>query len=273
MSPRTVVVTGAARGIGAEIARQLVADGSRVLATDLDREPLEATAAALGDPSRVGTFAADVSVWDEVETLRRAATARFGAIDAVVHCAGMVSPAPFVGCELETARRLIDINFLGSVHVARSFLPGFVERGAGHLLLMGSLGGYAPMPNEAVYSATKFAVRGLALALAMELRGTGVAVTLVAPDSVATRMLAIQATRGGSPLSFWTAPLTTGEVAVAVLRALGRPRAEVLVPRLGGTLIKLLNLSPRLMLGVYPLLRRIGARRQAAYARELGANP
>jgi short-subunit dehydrogenase len=270
VSARAVVVTGAARGIGAEIARRLVGAGARVFATDVDRQPLEETAATFGEPARVATVAADVSVWGEVEALQQAATARFGPIDAVIHCAGIVAPDRFISTDVTSARRLIEINLLGSIHVARSFLPGFVERRAGHLLLMGSMGGYAPMPNEVVYSATKFAIRGLALALAMELRGTGVHVTLVAPDSVATRMLQIEATRGGSPLAFWAAPLEPGDVAAAVLRTLEHPRLEVLIPRVAGTLIKLLNLSPRVMMAVYPLLSRLGARRQAAFARQFG---
>jgi len=155
---------------------------------------------------------------------------------------------------------------VGTVLVTRAFLPYFRERGRGHLIHVGSLGGIVPLAGEPIYSATKFAVRGFCLALALELRGTGVAVSVVCPDSTDTAQLAIEATQRGSPFSFLSAPLAPAAVAAAIVATIRRPRLEVAVPTGRGLGAKLLTWSPALLHRVYPLLERWGAARRSRFA-------
>jgi short-subunit dehydrogenase len=162
------------------------------------------------------------------------------------------------------------VNLLGTIYIARVFLPHFRSRGHGHLIMMASMGAIAPMPNEAIYCATKFGVRGFGLALALELRDTPIHVTVMCPDSVRTPQLRRQALEDGSSLAFASRLLTADAVARAIRRAMLHPRREVLVPAFRGVLIRLLNLFPAGLSAALPVLDRLGRRRRARYVAQLG---
>ena len=121
------------------------------------------------------------------------------------------------------------------------------------------------MPGEAVYSATKFAVRGFCLALDMELRASGIRVSVICPDSVDTPQLELEATGRGSSLSFGGSVLQPAEVAEAIIDTVMHPVREVLVPRLRGSLTKLVNLSPWAMASLYPLLDHMGEKARGEF--------
>jgi short-subunit dehydrogenase len=164
----------------------------------------------------------------------------------------------------------VEVNLLGTIYVARTFLPHFRARGRGHLIMMASMGAIAPMPNETIYCATKFGVRGFGLALALELHDTPIRVTVMCPDSVRTPQLRREALENGSPLAFASRLLTAETVARAIRDAILQPRREVLVPAFRGVLIRLLNLFPSGLSAALPVLDRIGRRRRARYVAELG---
>lgn len=248
---QSVVVLGAASGIGAATGRALLDAGARVALADV--APL-----SVPDSERAFAIHADVTRADTLVALRDAAIAAYGPIHAVVNCAGVIVPGAVDHVPVEALHHQINVNFLGTVLVTRTFLPHFRAQASGHLVHVGSLGGIVPLAGEATYSATKFAVRGFCLALALELRGTGISVSVVCPDSTDTAQLTIEATRGGSPLSFLSDPLQPADVAAAIVRTIRRPRLEVAVPHGRGLPAKLLTWSPALLHRVYPLLERLG---------------
>jgi short-subunit dehydrogenase len=271
LAGRTVVITGAASGIGRATARLLVEDGVRLVLADVDAWRLDDITQELGRRgAAVSGFVTDVSRPAQVERLLESATAAGNAVDAVVHCAGVVHPGPLERISAESAARQVEINLLGTIYIARTFLPYFRTRCSGHLILMASMGAIAPMPNETIYCATKFGVRGFGLALALELRGTPVRVTVVCPDSVRTPQLQREALENGSPLAFANRLLTAEAVAGVIRETILRPRDEVLVPAFRGVLIRLLNLFPTGLSAALPLLDRIGRRRRARYVAQLG---
>ena len=271
LAGRTVLITGAASGIGRATARLLVEDGVRLVLADADAWRLDDVTQELNRRgAAVSGFVTDVSRAQEVERLLEHAIAAGNSVDAVVHCAGVVHPGPLEHISAESAARQVEINLLGTIYIARTFLPYFRKRGRGHLILMASMGAIAPMPNETIYCATKFGVRGFGLALALELRGTPVRVTVVCPDSVRTPQLRREALENGSPLAFANRLLTADAVAGAIRQAILRPRDEVLVPAFRGVLIRLLNLFPAGLSAALPLLARIGRRRRARYVAQLG---
>ncbi len=248
-----VVVVGAAGGIGAAIARRLARDGARLLLADI------------GD--------VDVADWDSVVALARRAQNELGPVDAVINCAGILSPGRLDSLAPDDLRREVEVNLIGTILLTRAFLPAFRARSRGHFIHLASLGGTVPMPRGAVYTATKFGVRGFCLAMDLELRGSGVRVTALSPDSVATPMLAAEAAGGGSPLSFAGVALHPDDIAAAVARALRRPLPEVMVPAGRGWLARLANLSPRVMAAVYTRLDRHGERGRQRYLRERKGAP
>jgi short-subunit dehydrogenase len=271
LADRVLVVTGAARGIGRAVARRAVEAGARVVLADVDIEALEEERRTLNG-SFPGILAApvDVTCSRSLAALAGRTLLGFGRVDALIHCAGILRPGRLGRVPERDLRAEVEVNLLGTILATRAFLPAFERQGHGHFLLVASLGGIAPLPGEAVYAATKFGVRGFGLSLALELRGSGIDVTVVCPDSVATGQLACEAREGGSSLSFSGPVLTPEEVADAILGACLRPRGEILIPAVRGWLTRLVNLSPRIMARLYPALDRVGEQGRRRYLASAG---
>jgi short-subunit dehydrogenase len=178
-----VLVTGASRGIGAAIARAFAARGCTLGLVARRREPLEEVAKQLaGDGHAV--LAADVADSDSIAR----ATEEFGDVDVLVANAGITHYRPFAQLPLDEARHMNDVNWLGTIHTVWAALPGMLERGRGHIVIVSSGGGVRGFPSAAVYNGTKAAQRGFAEALRHELAGTGVSVTTVFPGEIETSL-------------------------------------------------------------------------------------
>lgn len=267
---RVLVVIGAASGIGAATSRLAAREGASLVLADISETGIHSLCTELaGSETEVTEVNTDVRRPESVAELVFSALTAHPRVDAVINCAGIVCPGQIGTLAIETVRRQIDVNLLGTVLVTQAFLPHFRAQGGGHFLHLSSLGGIAPMPGEAVYSATKYAIRGFCLALDLELRGSGIRVSAICPDSVDTPQLEIEASEDGSSLSFGGSVLEPATVGQAIIATILRPEREVLVPRLRGSLTKLANLSPRLMASLYPLLDRMGQRARAEFLQEL----
>jgi short-subunit dehydrogenase len=177
-----VLVTGASRGIGEAVARAFAARGATLGLVARRREPLERLAAEL--PGEHAVLEADVADADSIA----AVTSEFGVVDVLVANAGITHYRPFAELPLEEARQMNDVNWLGTIHTVRAALPGMIERGRGHVVIVSSGGGVRGFPHAAVYNGTKAAQRGFAEALRHELHGTGVSVTTVYPGEIATSL-------------------------------------------------------------------------------------
>ncbi|WP_372790018.1 SDR family NAD(P)-dependent oxidoreductase, partial [Paraconexibacter sp.] len=170
---KTVFITGGARGIGLETARQLVAGGHNVALVDVLSDEVEAAAAGLGD--RAIGLTADVR---EVEDLRRAAadTAHhFGGIDVSIPNAGLGLLGPFLGGDRAQQQLMIDVNLGGVIDTLRVTAPYVIER-RGYLLPIASAAALVHVPLHAVYAATKAGVEALANAMRCEMGDRGVSI-------------------------------------------------------------------------------------------------
>jgi hypothetical protein len=261
-----VLVIGGAGGIGGAIGRRLVARGARVGVADIAVAALARIGASLsihGEP--VPVWPVDVRDPAALARLREDAVRAFGKLDAVINCSAVIHPGPVQALPPDGPRHEVEVNLLGTMQVAQAFVPYFRARRAGHLILFASLGGVVPMPGGSVYAATKFGVRGFALSLALELRGTGVSLSLVSPDSTDTPMLRAEALAHGSFMSFASAPLRAEAVARAVERILRRPRMETLVPSFRGLLGRVIAFSPLTLRLLAPLVQWLGRRGRRKY--------
>jgi len=178
-----VLVTGASRGIGAAIARAFAKRGATLGLIARKREPLDQLAGELPGDDHV-PLVADVADQESVA----AAVEEFGSVDVVVANAGITHYRPFAQLPLDEARHMNDVNWLGTIYTVWSALPGMIERGRGHIVVVSSGGGVRGFPSAAVYNGTKAAQRGFAEALRHELAGTGVSVTTVYPGEIATSL-------------------------------------------------------------------------------------
>lgn len=188
MTDRVAMVTGAARGIGAGIARALAADGFSVAVCDLQADLARETAAALGKPAK--GFAIDVSDSASVRASVAAVEEKLGPIDVLVNNAGIDVIEFFVDSEEATWDRLIAVNLKGTLLCCRAVLDGMIARGAGRIVNLGSDAGRVGSSGEAVYSATKGGVIAFTKALAREVARHGITVNCVCPGPTDTALLA-----------------------------------------------------------------------------------
>ena len=232
LSGKTVAITGAARGIGAAIAAEVVRRGGRVLLGDLDADAVAAVADRLGPSATAGrldvTDDASYAAW----------LALSPDVDALVNNAGVMWVGPHDEEPEAAARRMMEVNFWGVVRGTRLVLPQMRARRRGHLVTVASVASYVSPAGEATYAATKHAVHGWLKGVRAELRGSGVELSVVLPAVVDTELAAGTAS-GGVPR------LTPEQVATAVADVLERPRFEVFVPAKAGLLIRLLALLPQ----------------------------
>lgn len=172
---KVVFITGAARGIGAEVARRLHNKGAKLVLTDLGKAELAGIAAELGGDDRLLTVVADVRDLPAMQAAADQAVEKFGGIDVVVANAGIGSYGSVLQVDPEAFKRVLDVNLLGVFHTVRATLPSVIER-RGYVLIVSSLAAYTACPGLAPYNATKAAVEIFANALRLEVAHRGVSV-------------------------------------------------------------------------------------------------
>ncbi|HET7632214.1 MAG TPA: SDR family oxidoreductase [Gemmatimonadaceae bacterium] len=177
----TALVTGASRGIGRAVALRLAGEYDIVAvaraAADLDTLRLEVDGAG----GRCTPIVLDLSDGHAVDVALREVHA-----DVVVNNAGLAIMKPLLEMTPEEWHRQVDVNLNALYHVTRAVLPGMVQRGHGHVVIIGSIGGRSAWAGGTAYTATKHAVAGFAESLLMEVRDQGVKVSVVHPGGVAT---------------------------------------------------------------------------------------
>ena len=184
---KTVFITGAARGIGAETARRLAAKGARVALVGLEPEELEKVAAQCG-PDAIW-FETDVTDWDALERAASGTVERFGGIDVVMANAGITSGGLVRYTDTDAWERVIEVNLLGVWRTVRTCLPHVIER-KGYILPVASLAAAAHSPVMSAYSASKAAVEAFGDSLRAEVAHHGVSVGVAYFSWIATDMVA-----------------------------------------------------------------------------------
>ena len=188
---KTAVVTGAASGIGRATAQAFAQAGAHVLLADINREMGEAAAAAIcAQGQGADYFHVDITDAQSIEAFRQAALARRGRVDIVANVAGWGRTEPFVENKPEFWRKLIDLNFLGTVMVTRAFVDGMMERRSGRIVTVASDAGRVGSLGETVYSGTKGGVIAFTKALAREMARYDVTVNCVCPGPTDTPLMA-----------------------------------------------------------------------------------
>ncbi|MBO0768336.1 MAG: SDR family NAD(P)-dependent oxidoreductase [Solirubrobacterales bacterium] len=217
-----VLITGATGGLGHSIARGFAAAGAQLTLSGRRVEVLEPLAAQLS----ARTIAADLSSRAEVAALAE----RAGAVDVLVANAALPATGRIFKLDQREIDTLLEVNLRSQIALARALLPGMLERGSGHLVFVSSLAGKAASPGASLYNATKFGLRGFALAIREDLRGSGVSASVVLPGFVADAGMFHDS---GAKLPPGVGLAKPEQVANAVLKAVRRDRAELAVAPLG----------------------------------------
>lgn len=226
--PRSLVVlvTGATSGFGEAISRRFAAEGAKVAAAGRREDRLASLKKDLGAACHAVRL--DVADAAAVARLPAELPAEFARVNVLVANAGLaLGLEPAHRAALADWERMIEVNATGLARTVRAFLPGMVERGEGHVVLMGSVAADFPYPGGNVYGATKAFVHQFALNLRADLLGTGLRVTSVEPGLAETEFSLVRfkgdAAKARKPYE-GLSPLTGEDVADAVLWACTRPR-------------------------------------------------
>ena len=256
---KVVIVTGGSGGIGSAIVNKLSNYGASIVSVYNKNHPDEQS-----DES-VLLVKANITKSEDWDRLFAFTFNKYGKIDVLINCAGFLEPGDFLLLRKDQLRKMIDINFTSVLIGIQKTLMIMRKQGFGHIINIGSLGGIVPMPYSAVYSATKFALRGFTFSLAEELKGTGIKLSLVTPGSVISKMLDCEAHDNDTAISFVSKPISPVKVADAVLKVILKPRVELIIPRSQSIGSKLLVFSPKIFSGLYKVLHKIGISEKRKY--------
>jgi NAD(P)-dependent dehydrogenase (short-subunit alcohol dehydrogenase family) len=189
VSGKILIVTGAGSGMGREVALEAVRRGAKVAAVDINPTTLAETAGLASSGEAMSTHVVNITDKAAVDALPAKVVERFGAVDGLVHCAGIIQP--FVRLkDLDDIAidRVFAVNWWGTLYLTKALLPVLLARPEGHIVNVSSMGGFLPVPGQTIYGASKAAVKLLTEGLHAECRGTRVRVTVVFPGAVATNI-------------------------------------------------------------------------------------
>ena len=228
LTDKTIIITGASRGIGEATARHFATLGARVVLAARSGEAIAQIAEDIRSAGgQASALPCDVSGYSAVAALIDHAIAEFGGIDGLINNAAVIDPiARIAETDPEAWAMAVDINVKGVYYGLRAAIPAMLERGAGDLVLIGSIAGREVYPNGNVNCATKHAVHALYKALRIDAGATGVRFTTVDPGMVETEFSVVRFrgdTDAADRVYEGMQPLTPADVADAILYAVTRP--------------------------------------------------
>ena len=234
---KVAVVTGASGGLGQAMCSALAARGYEVVATDVrgTDEVLDVT-----DPEACRALALRVQpdVWIN---------------NAGVLSHGWAADQPDSAIDLA-----VRVNFLGVINGSRAAVAVMRERCSGHVINVGSMASWMVPVGETVYAATKHAVRAFSVGLAIELKGTGVHVSVLCPNGILTPMITNVLQDDAAAASFNAKPLQPDAVAARAMQLLDKPRLVASIPRATAATARLMGVLPSLNQALSPLLMKMG---------------
>ncbi len=189
LSGRNAVITGGAQGIGYAIAQRLLDGGAKVSLWDVDADALLAARNTLSVRGEVATVIADITLSEQVDGAAAQTESAWGAIDILVHSAGIAGMnAPVADYPQAEWRRVIDINLLGTFLVNQAVVKRMIARNYGRIVNIASIAGKEGNPNAAAYSASKAGVIALTKSLGKETATYDIAVNAITPAAAKTKI-------------------------------------------------------------------------------------
>ena len=261
---KTIIITGASAGVGRACARAFASEGAQLVLAARGEEALERIRQEVAKQTQTLAIPTDVADDGQCQNLVQRALDKFGNLHVLINNAGANSRGAFSAQNWQALAQVVDVNLRAPVVLSRLCLPHIRDAGGGAIVNVASLAGRIPLPHEAVYSATKFGLRALSLALAEELRDSPVRVGVVSPGPIDTSFLTEDL--GTVPDIVLSQPMSTAEeVAELVVQCARGGPAERALPRASGYLTTLGYVVPPLARVLRPLMERRGRAAKRRY--------
>ena len=235
-SGKTVWITGASSGIGAELARQFAEEGARVIISSPEAEELEEVRLSLESVSRdVHSVVFNLGNPEEVEATAKQVLKEYGRVDVLMNNGGISTRAEAIETSLELDRRVMEIDYFSGVILTKSLLPSMIEQGYGHIGVTSSISGKFGWPQRSAYAAAKHALFGFYKSLWAETNQKGIRVTIFSPGRVRTNISYHALLKDGKEHGKMDPGLDRGitpaTCARLMIRAMKRNRKDVLIGR------------------------------------------
>ena len=229
---KTVWITGASSGIGEALAYELARRGARLILSARREEKLRAVQAACAHPERHRIVPLDLAEPDSIGEAARRVLAE-GVPDVLVNNGGISQRSRVAETRLAVDRRIMEVNYFGTIALTKAVLPGMLARGSGHLVTISSLVGKFGTPKRSAYAASKHALHGFFDALRAETYDAGIRITMVCPGFVRTAVSENALTADGTPHGVMDPSQRDGLAPEAcarrIARAVEKEKAEVYI--------------------------------------------
>lgn len=226
-------ITGASSGIGEALAHELASAGARLVLSSRREKELERVRGEIERSDEHLVLPLDLIEEETHGAAVQAVLDRFGRVDVMVHNGGISQRSLVQDTDFQVDRRILEVDYLGTVSLTKALLPSMLERNAGRFVVVSSLVGYVATPYRSAYSAAKHALHGFFEALRAELHDDGIRVTMVCPGYVRTRVSHNALTADGTPQGTLDRAQAQGmdpkDCARRIARALARGKAEIYI--------------------------------------------
>lgn len=235
-SGKVIWITGASSGIGEELAKQLSAQGAKLILTARRAEVLEKVIASCGShAAQCRALPADLAQSEAIEALTQQAIGVYGHIDVVIHSAGLSQRSVAMTTAMDTIRKIMEVNFFATVAITKQLLPHFKQRGSGHIVAISSMAGLMGFPLRTGYAASKHAVKGYFETMHTEMDIPNLDITIVSPGRINTPISLSAITATGELHGKMDEDLLNGipvsECAAKIITAMQKKKKHVIIAR------------------------------------------
>tara|TARA_R110002126_G_scaffold285730_1_gene436921 strand:- start:5249 stop:6046 length:798 start_codon:yes stop_codon:yes gene_type:complete len=233
-SNKTVWITGASSGIGEALAKAYYRDGANLILSSRRQQALEEVKTMLGgDGSRIKVLTLDLAQSDTFATKTADALSFFGSIDVLVNNGGISQRSLFEETDLDTVRKIMEVNYFGSVGLTREVIPHMISRKSGHIVVTSSVAGKIGTKYRTAYAGSKHAVQGFFDSLRQEMYEHNIAVTLICPGPIKTNITKNALTGDGSSFGkmgdLHDTAMDANEMVVKIWRKLSSQKEEIII--------------------------------------------
>lgn len=250
---KIVWITGASSGIGEAFAKKFYDEGAKLILSSRRKEELERVKEGLGaDESNCFVLPLDLADSDSLPKKATEALAAFGRIDVLVNNGGISQRSLFAETDMETIRRLMEVNFFGSAELTRAVLPSMTEQKSGHIIVISSVAGKFGTKFRSGYAASKHALQGLFDCIRQEMYEYNVGVTMVCPGPIKTNITQNSLTADGSNFGkmgdLHKSAMDADEMVARIWNSLKKQKEEIYISSPKERLALLVKrISPRLL--------------------------